>query len=254
MRRAVTVNEGHRLAPERRGQVVLLLHQHRFIRRGQRSRGALDGIPQRTVGQSELNQLRRRHFPRRHRIFPRRERQRIIARAVAVMPFEEAEEFIKPAPHRMQWRQCAEVRFPNPRRRIAERLHAIAERAFRKRQAKDGIVFQQRPGIHFVAEPLLIAPRHQPRARRTADGTGDVAIEKAHAIRGERVEVRRVQVRRRRHTRAERGEMLRPHRPAIRPAEVVHEDDDDIRRRAGGQEQGGEGEKETAEARAHRHR
>ena len=96
---------------------------------------------------------------------------------VIVRAAEEAEELVEAALLRVHLRQRAEVPFADETGDVAGGLEPVG----------DGLFAHGQPvvaaGIELVAEALLVAPRHQPRARWRAIRPADVAIGEPHARR-----------------------------------------------------------------------
>ena len=95
--------------------------------------------------------------------------------------------------------------------RVAEGLQPVGDRRF----------FSGQPGrvgaaVELVAEARLIAAGHQAGPRRAAVGRRDVALREAHAVLGDRVDVRR-------------RDVLAPLATQFAPAEIVGVQNDEVR-------------------------
>jgi hypothetical protein len=138
---------------------------------------------------------------------------------VVMRAAEEAEVFVEATLERMERRLVAEVRFAEPPGRVARVMEPIPDGLLRERQAE---IFHGRlggAGIELVPEALLVAARHEARARRRAIRPAHVAAREAHAVLRDGINVRC-------------GNLLREALAAeFAPAEIVGEDDEDVRLR-----------------------
>ena len=139
----------------------------------------------------------------------------IIVRAAP----EKAEHVIEPAQRRAPRHIRPEVPLSKLRRRIARRFEMLRKNLLAHRHSAACLTAGVKP------KPLLIPPRHQPRARRRTHMPAHIALPADHALLRQRVEMRR-------------GDFLRMLRieEHIRVAEIIRDDDDDVWLRAVGAE------------------
>jgi len=139
-----------------------------------------------------------------------------LARQVGPRAAEETVVVIEAAFVRAQAFLESDVPFANHAGGVAERLEFLGERRFGAWQAK---VLRREPfraGVVLEAVAMLVAPAHQTRARRRADGVRRVAVGEPHAADGDAVNLRR------------RDVLAAVHANAG-VAKVVGQEDDDVR-------------------------
>ena len=137
-----------------------------------------------------------------------------LAGEVRVPAREESEVLIEPAPRWVKPRRHPLVPLADEPRHISGGLEPVRQGCFRQGQADiDVIGFT---GIELVPEPLLISARQEPGPGRTAIRARDIAVRAAHAVFGQRVDVRSGNV----------GASLKTH---VGVSHVIGQDDEDVR-------------------------
>ena len=134
---------------------------------------------------------------------------------------------------REELRRIPQVPFAEYRRRIAALFHQLSQGHFIIADAD----LRTRPQRPMNAEPIRIASRQQRRARRRADGLGDVEIAEDSTLAGEPIEVGRL-------------EPFGAEHADVGVALVIGEDDNDVGQGARfGSERGDQTDNEKAERR-----
>ena len=140
----------------------------------------------------------------RHGVFDRRV---CFPVAKLVAATDEAERLLKAPLGRRELRRRPQVPLPDPAGRVARPHEVRRQQRLRERQALR-VIARVVKRIPLMTEPLLIAPRHQPRPRRTAKWMGHIPARKPHPRLRQPIQMRR-------------RDFLRPLKARIRVALVV---------------------------------
>src|SRR5688500_5779927 len=107
---------------------------------------------------------------------------------VRVRTSEKAKEFVESSLHGMELRSEPQMPLPEQGGAISRALEIVRDRPLLETQAQV-TTDRAETDVEFVAEPLLVSPGHEPRARGAAHRSGDVRIREANPASCERVDI-----------------------------------------------------------------